>query len=337
MIRAQLHITGPGMNRLFVLEEGITRVGSDFDCDIWLDHPLLSAEHLAVIWADQAATVIIYQNGRAARLNGQLITTEEPQPLSSGDLILAHPYTLAFTMIEIKIGESARIIRPDEADETAAQDDLDPSFESDLAPSAASHPNDLSVPEALMGLLNPVQAAYSPPPGLQRHSIRYIKNLPEIYRSDFVSRFLALLESVMMPVEWTVQNIDLQLDPRTALTSFLPWLAQWFGVTFDSTWGEAARRTFLQEATDLYAMRGTRYGLARILQIYTGYAVEISDLFDEERPFLFRVHFPCREDEVKRELIEKIVMQEKPAHTDFEIWFLGQQQAQPEATLNVMS
>lgn len=326
MIRAQLHITGPGINRLFVLEEGVTRIGSSFDCDIWLDHPLVSAEHLSIIWAEQAATLIAFQNNRGTRLNGQLVVSEDPRPLNSGDVVLVHPYTMAFTIVNIKIGSSSSAVDHEEEDLRQVE-----------FPTAAEEALDLSmVPDALVGGRLDQNLEDEVPPGLGNHSIRYINYLPEIYKSDFVSRFLAMLESVLMPVEWTIDNIDLMLDPDTTVKSFLPWLAQWFGVTFDATWSEEKQRLFLKDAHQLYAMRGTKWAMARTLSIYTGQEVEIVDLDDDDNPFLFKVRFPCRENEIERVLVEKMIEIDKPAHTIFQLEFTGTPRIKTEDRAGVL-
>ena len=66
--------------------------------------------------------------------------------------------------------------------------------------------------------------------------------LPGIYHTEFMSHFLAIFEAVLFPVEWQIDNFDLFLDPGTAPRNFLPWLANWFDIVFDSTWSEAQQR-----------------------------------------------------------------------------------------------
>ena len=137
-----------------------------------------------------------------------------------------------------------------------------------------------------------------------------------------MARFLALFESILAPIEWNVSNFDLYLHAGTAPLSFLPWLASWFGVTFDSTWSEAQRRTLLAEACQIYARRGTRWALARVLEIYAGHAPEIVDQAEAQTPFTFTVRLPARRREINRELLQRIIDANKPAHTSYTLEFL---------------
>lgn len=159
------------------------------------------------------------------------------------------------------------------------------------------------------------------PPGLSLNHSRYLEFLPGIYHTDFMTRFLALLESILAPVEWNVDNFDLYLSPETSPYFFLPWLANWFEITFDDTWTEAQRRTLLHEAHLIYARRGTRWSLSRVLEIYMGKAPEIDDLDRNLEPFTFNVTIPFAERNINRNLIERIIDSHKPAHTTYALRF----------------
>ena len=160
------------------------------------------------------------------------------------------------------------------------------------------------------------------PPGLSTHSRRLLSYLPGIYHTDFMARFLGIFESILIPIEWNVDNFDLYLDPGTVPTGFLPWLANWFEITFDPTWSEAQRRTLLAEAHQIYARRGTCWALSRVLEIYTGHRPEIIDLGEDLEPFTFAVKLPLRAGEVNRELVERIIDANKPAHTTYTLKIL---------------
>lgn len=145
--------------------------------------------------------------------------------------------------------------------------------------------------------------------------------LPGIYHTDFMARFLAIFESVLTPIEWNVNNFDLYLDPKTAPPDFLPWLANWFSITFDSSWSIEQKRKLLVEANQIFARRGTAWALARVLEIYTGHKPEILDLEKDQDPFTFTVKLPVTEKEFDRQLIEQIVDANKPAHTSYTLLF----------------
>jgi len=159
------------------------------------------------------------------------------------------------------------------------------------------------------------------PPGLDCNSHLLLDYLPGIYHTDFMSRYLALFESILVPIQWNIDNFDLFLSPGTAPADFLPWLAGWFDVIFNDNWTEAQRRAFLQEAHRLFARRGTRWALARLLEIYLGVQPEIDDTGSKLEPFTFAVNIPLRENEVKLELIERLIDLHKPAHTSYKLRF----------------
>jgi hypothetical protein len=100
----------------------------------------------------------------------------------------------------------------------------------------------------------------SMPPGLSIHSQSLLNYLPGIYQTDFMSRFLALFESILIPVEWNVDHFDMFLDPGTA-----PWISCWL-----ENWYLIIVMLPEQAKDDLvgfqiYARRGTRC-LSRILR-----------------------------------------------------------------------
>ena len=106
----------------------------------------------------------------------------------------------------------------------------------------------------------------------------YLDYLPALYRDDeFMGQFLLIFESIMKPVENTIDNISLYFDPIMTTESLLPWLASWLGLTLDPTWPEERRRELVKSAAELYRWRGTKRGLAEYLRIYTGSVPEISE------------------------------------------------------------
>jgi phage tail-like protein len=143
----------------------------------------------------------------------------------------------------------------------------------------------------------------------------YIQYLPSYYQNEFTHRFLALFESILKPIEWHVDHFDLYLDPGTAPADFLPWLMNWFDLHFDESWSEAKKRMFLKEAHDIFAYRGTKRALRRVLEIYTGVTPHIDDQSEGLAPFTFEVTLDLRDDMVSRQLIEQLIEAHKPVHT----------------------
>jgi len=129
--------------------------------------------------------------------------------------------------------------------------------------------------------------------------------------------FLGLFESILLPIEWNIDNFDLYLSPGTSPGFFLPYLESWFGLAFDATWSEAQRRTLLAEAHRIYAMHGTRWALSRVLEIYTGQKPAINDTGKDQPPYTFTVRLAGKQHITNRKFIQKIIEENKPAHTTF--------------------
>jgi P2-related tail formation protein len=105
----------------------------------------------------------------------------------------------------------------------------------------------------------------------------------------------------------------------TARTDFLPWLSGWVALTLRADWDDATRRGFLQQIVPLYQLRGTRAGLERMLELYTGQQPSIDDAFDQV-PYYFQVRITLSEADPdllrrKQDIARAIIDQEKPAHT----------------------
>ena len=106
----------------------------------------------------------------------------------------------------------------------------------------------------------------------------YLEYLPALYRDDdFMGQFLLIFESILKPIERTVDNLPLYFDPLMIPKPLLPWLASWVDLALDPTWPIERRRELVKSAAELYRWRGTKRGLAEYLRIYTGSIPEISE------------------------------------------------------------
>jgi hypothetical protein len=128
----------------------------------------------------------------------------------------------------------------------------------------------------------------------------------------------------------------------------LPWLASWIGLALDENWPEARQRLLLRSAAKLYRTRGTKRGLLKFLEIYTGQQGTIIEnradnfklgpqatlgpgiaLGKENSPntFIVQLTLPpidapteaerAQLETIRWRTIEAIVRAEKPAHTNY--------------------
>jgi phage tail-like protein len=151
-------------------------------------------------------------------------------------------------------------------------------------------------------------------------SSSYLDYLPAIFRQDpFAGDFLQAFETMINGLQAEIEGVADYLDPMAARADFLPWLSGWVALTLRADWDEATRRGFLQQIVPLYRLRGTRAGLERVLELYTGQRPDIDDAFDQV-PYYFQVRLTLSEPDPdmlrhKQDIARAIIDQEKPAYT----------------------
>src|SRR5512134_3386583 len=97
---------------------------------------------------------------------------------------------------------------------------------------------------------------------------RLLDYLPSVFREDrFMGQFLRIFQSILDPIENTVDNVAFYFDPGLTPESFLPWLASWVDISLDSRWTDGQRRELLAKAAEIYRWRGTSRGLSEYLRI----------------------------------------------------------------------
>jgi phage tail-like protein len=146
---------------------------------------------------------------------------------------------------------------------------------------------------------------------------KYLQYLPIIFQdNDFLGQYLKIFEAIWEPLERRQDHIAMYFDPKTCPSALLPWFASWFGLTLDSHWREEHQRALLFEAIQLYRWRGTKYGLARMIEVCTGLKPEITDLPKEPFVFKIRVNVP-EKDSALLSYLEELIRSHKPAHTAY--------------------
>ncbi|WP_013323875.1 phage tail protein [Gloeothece verrucosa] len=104
---------------------------------------------------------------------------------------------------------------------------------------------------------------------IRPHSI-YLNFLPALYREvDLVGRLLKIFEQTFEPSVWMLEAMWAYLDPLTAPSSLLPFLAHWVGWELIPSLDPKKQRQLIRNAVTLYRWRGTRRGLRFYLHLYT--------------------------------------------------------------------
>ncbi len=353
-----LQISGPELERDFVIPLGETLIGREPSVALPLVYPLVSRRHARLDCSEDDCTITDLESANGTIINGVRINPNEPVPLADGMHITIGPFEIVVAWQEG--GAEAPAPPPEEQPAVENQPAAEkPAVEApasaapvkaaqqpvaEAAPAEESQPAKKAPrpakprpaaekPAAEPPVVPPVQppappeeqptngAKPQPIPGLSLNSQRLINFLPGIYNTDFMSRFLGLFESILTPIEWNVDNFDMFLDPGTSPFDFLPWLAGWYEIVFDVTWSESQRRTLLGEAAHIYARRGTRWALCRLVEIYTGSLPEIVEFSDPKDPFTFTLKLSLRERDVNRQLLEALIDHNKPAHSSYVLEF----------------
>jgi phage tail-like protein len=309
----QLQVEGPEISRKITVGAGSTIVGRQAGAELQLDQIQVSRRHAQIECTATECRITDLGSSNGTHVDGEKLTPHVPLLLTHDAVIRIGPFELTFKQIPVAVEEVAKApepLRPAEPARAPAPETIK---------QAAGPPPPAGPP---LPPPSPGPSATTPVPlGLSMHSQRLLSYLPGVYHTDFMARFLGVFESILTPIEWNVDNFDVYLHASTAPPGFLPWLATWFDIAFDSTWDEAQRRAFLADAHRIYARRGTRWALSRALEIYTGHVPEIDDQDEEQEPFTFTVRLPRRARSLSRELIERIIDANKPAHTMYVLKF----------------
>jgi phage tail-like protein len=158
-------------------------------------------------------------------------------------------------------------------------------------------------------------------------------------RSPFFERFLLGFEDARRPLQRTLDNLNQLFGPYSAPSEFLLWLGAWVCVPMDENWSEMKRRRLVSEAVELYRWQGTKRGLSRYLEIYTGVVPEINDVPVKgmrlgpetkmggpttilgdvpDHTFVVTIAVPDP-SAINEQVVNDIIAFEKPAHTAYSL------------------
>ena len=177
---------------------------------------------------------------------------------------------------------------------------------------------------------------------MQQHNIQ--KLLPAILQrtlreGSVLQALLGVMEQLHQPTEDLLAKLHQTFNPQTAPDELLPMLAHWMDLlrlfqppkagAEPALWAnrtlptdEQNMRALIASATRLSQWRGTHYGMLQTLRIATGlegFSIDDGTLTNSTNPALpFHIYVTAPADaEPYKELIERIVIQEKPAYTTF--------------------
>ena len=183
----------------------------------------------------------------------------------------------------------------------------------------------------------------------------WVRYLPQIFQltagneNHLLHEFLWVFQQENDKITDVLDRLPALFRPAETEPHFLPWLSSWIALQLESEWPIEKQRRWLRRAPALYSVRGTKYALEQLLEMYTGFKPEI---FENTWPFdAFRVGVTSEvgistvvlppmnlahcfvvqlpqpaaafgDDQIVR--IHRVIQAEKPAHTNYFLTFLDQ-------------
>lgn len=175
------------------------------------------------------------------------------------------------------------------------------------------------IPEETLPPLPPVPPSSNGhslyPVGMPRDASTWMKYLPGIYLDDdFLGRYMILGEAMMSPAIWIIDNMDMYYTPEVAPLEWVRWLASIFDIYISEELPADRQRLLFSQAGWLAQRRGTRAGMERLLELYTGVRPEI---IEEAAHFTVRIELSSVETKVTRELLDRLILDNKPAFASY--------------------
>ncbi len=313
-----LKINGPGGEKEIQVLPGISQIGRQEGNQILLADSQVSRQHARLECIQTECHLVDLGSSNGTYLNSEKLQPHSPILLKDGDQIKIGPFSLNFSQIAVKSEQPLPPLPEDKEPAISQREEKAPKKpEGEKITSRGKIPPPPA--EKASATFEKEPDIFSSPEYL--HSRKLLQYLPGIFHTDFMSRFLALFESILLPLEWTIDNFDLFLSPDTSPSGFLPWLENWFSLPPAIQWNETQKRTFLSEAHQLYARRGTRWALTRLIEIHCGCQAKITDTGEKLEPFTFIVEVPLKKEQVDLEALFSLIDSSKPAYTIYRLEF----------------
>lgn len=167
-------------------------------------------------------------------------------------------------------------------------------------------------------------------PKLEHEASEYMQYLPPLFHgSNLINDLLLTCEAGWQPIEEILAARHWYVDPRIVPEHLLPWIASWFDITLDGNWTVEQQRKVIAGSIKLLPWRGTRRGLSQWIELLTGLTPKIIEA-QQDAPLSgplaaheFCVQFEKTQwdqlDNKIKQMVERIITQEKPINTDFRI------------------
>ncbi|MCD9025827.1 phage tail protein [Cohnella silvisoli] len=171
--------------------------------------------------------------------------------------------------------------------------------------------------------------------------------LPAVYQEeessrDFLARFLSLFGTLFDSVEEQIDGMAKQFDSERAEGRQLRWLGSWLGLDSDEHWRDEWVRRLIRAAPELYRYRGTRRGIEKLVETFTGLPPIIVESFQfkamrdhaelrwltdrlySDNPHTFTVLLDQSQAPTDKErvLLRGLVEEHKPAFTEVRLVWL---------------
>lgn len=174
--------------------------------------------------------------------------------------------------------------------------------------------------------------------------VTMLNDLPVIYQRhegsrDFLARYLSLFQTMLETTDRKINQAARSFDPAGVPAASLGWLLGWLGIEAEDYWSEDQLRQLLQKAPEISRLRGTRYALETVIEIYTGEKPIILE-YDQVKPlkenpelgeaadslyatdpnaFNVLVKSEHADTETKRITLQHLIESYKPAFTSYKL------------------